>query len=337
MYSSKITLRKALRLFSSVDPSSGGELDMKQYIGMIEVLGEGGELQPLHWNPKHLVDGRAILVVDEKEAVIWVWLGHGTSLIQRTTTLRQARFIMRNGIHVEGVGFGTKCTTFIEVSGNLKTAKAAPLRKLLEDYPKEADFLIVVEETEEISTFDETFQDRVEGFEQAIMPEPIRQATPVRRRMLTYEEQLATKVLFAVADCYGQATMNPIGPNEFQVAVLRLQLRFILEGDNILFTEIRAASQTDIDAFSRCFGQQPQLTADGQQTIMPSITDVEAPSKEAGEEPFSVVDSMRKQLSELTSTGEPENLKEKEEAKKTPSSGDEENEEGGSSDFEFFS
>jgi hypothetical protein len=152
---------------------------MKQYVGMIEVLGEGGELQPLHWNPSHLVDGRAILIVDETEAIIWVWLGRGTSMLQRSTALRQARFIMKNGIHVNDVHFGTKCTNFIEVPGDLNNPKAALLKKCLETNQKTSDFLVVIEEENQISTFDEVFQDRVEAVEQTIVPEPTRRGRTI--------------------------------------------------------------------------------------------------------------------------------------------------------------
>lgn len=311
---------------------------MKQYIGMIEVLGEGGELQPLHWNPGHLVDGRAILIVDEAEAIIWVWLGRGTSMLQRTTALRQARFIMKNGIHVNDIHFGTKCTNFLEVPGDLKNPKAALLHKLLETNQKTSDFLVVIEEETQISTFDEVFQERVEAVEQTIVPEPTRRVRPIRRRILTYEEQLASKVFFAVTDCYGQAAISPLGPNEFQVSVLRLQLRFFCQGDEILFSEIRAATQDDIDAFARCFGQQPQLVAEGQQIIMETSPGGEpVPANE--EKSVSVVDSLREQLSQLAKTSPPE-----EEAQDKESVEEEDNEEdtrdteekGGSSDFELF-
>jgi hypothetical protein len=307
------------------------QLKMKQYIGMIEVLGEGGELQPLHWNPSHLVQGRSILVVDEPEAIVWVWLGQGTSMLQRTTALRQARFIMKNGIHVEEIHFGTKCTNFIEIPGDLKSSKASLLKKLLETHAKTSDYLVVVEEEAPISTFDDLIQDRVEVFEQAIVPEPTRQVTRARRRILTYEEQLATKVLFAVSDCYGQATMIPIGPSEFQVSVLRLQLRFICQGDEILFTAIHATAPEDLEAFTRCFGQVPQLTADGQQTVgtapdaAPEVVDVT--------EQESVFESMREQLSQLTN--EPGSPEEGEVAQDKTES--EEEKKGGSTDFELFS
>ncbi|MDO8056526.1 MAG: hypothetical protein Q6361_06660 [Candidatus Hermodarchaeota archaeon] len=278
---------------------------MKQYIGMIEVLGEGGELQPLHWNPNHLIDGRAILIVDESEAIVWVWLGRGTTMLQRSNALRQARFIMRNGIHVEGTHIGTKCTNFIEIPGNLGNERASLLRKLVEANHKTSDFLVVIKDEQVISTFEEAFQDRVEAVEQTIIPQPILKPKTVRRRILTYEEQLATKVLFAVTDCYGQATMIPLGPSEFQVSVLRLQLRFICQGDDILFTEIHAADQEDVDAFARCFGQQPQLTGDGQWfTISPEVVG-EAPRAKS-QESVSVVDSMRKQLSEIGTRPKPE-------------------------------
>ncbi len=315
---------------------------MKQYIGMIEVLGEGGELQPLHWNPRHLVDGRAILIIDEAEAIIWVWLGRETSMLQRTTALRQARFIMKNGIHVNDIHFGTKCTNFIEVPGDLKNPKAALLKKLLETNQKTSDFLVVIEEENQISTFDEVFQERVEAVEQTIAPQPTRQVRPIRRRILTYEEQLASKVFFAVTDCYGQAAISPIGPNEFQVSVLRLQLRFFCQGDEILFSEIRAATQDDIDAFTRCFGQPPQLVAEGQQIIMETSPGGEpAPANE--EKAVSVVDSLREQLSQLAKTSPPEK-EPKEEAQEKESKDEKNNEEdtgdteekGGSSDFELF-
>ncbi len=280
---------------------------MKQYIGMIEVLGEGGELQPLFWNPSHLVDGRAILIVNEAEGQIWIWLGRGISMIQRTTALRQARFIMRNGIHIGDLSFGTKCTDFIEVLGDLNTSKASPLKSLLKEHPKEDTYLLVIEQESEISTFDDEFQSKVDAIEHTISPEPVRQPVQTRRRILSYEEQLASKVLFAVTDCYGQATLTPLGPNLFEVAVLRLQLRFYCHGESILFTLIRAASQDDIDGFIRCYGQQPQLSADGQQyidstlseaAISTSSTSAEA-SRDSSGDSMSVFDRMRKQLSEL--------------------------------------
>ncbi len=302
---------------------------------MIEILGEGGEMQPLHWNPNHLVDGRAILIVDEAEGIVWVWLGRGTSMLQRTTALRQARFIMKNGTHVDEIHYGTKCTTFIEVPGDLQNPKASLLQKLLETHEKTSDFLVVIDEEAPISTFEETFQEKVEVIEQTIVPEPVRKATPVRRRILTYEEQLASKVLFAVADCYGQANMIPVGPNEFQVTVLRLQLRFFCHGEAILFSEIRAVAQEDIDAFVRCFGQQPQLTAEGQLIVTsPGSIAESAPSEES--KPASVVDSMREQLSQITQN--PQNEEDEvtlEENEEEPP--EEEEEKGGSSDFELFS
>jgi hypothetical protein len=212
---------------------------------------------------------------------------------------------MRNGIHVEGTHIGTKCTNFIEIPGNLQDGKASLLRKLMESNHKTSDFLIVIKDEPAVSTFEEAFQERVEAVEQTIVPQPIMQPRTVRRRILTYEEQLASKVLFAVADCYGQATMIPLGPSEFQVSVLRLQLRFICQGEAILFTEIHAADQEDVDAFARCFGQQPQLTGDGQQyTISPEA--VSGAPRARGQESVSVVDSMRKQLSELGGGPKPE-------------------------------
>ncbi|MFX1402851.1 MAG: hypothetical protein ACFE9D_00075 [Promethearchaeota archaeon] len=309
---------------------------MKQYIGMIEVLGEGGEMQPLHWNPKHLVDGRSILIVDETEGIVWVWLGRGTTMLQRTTALRQARFIMKNGTHVGDTHFGTKCTTFIEVPGNLNSPKVALLNKLLEKHPKASDYLVVTKEEVEISTFEESFQDKVEVIEQTIVPEPIRQVTPIRRRILTYEEQLATKVLFAVSDCYGQATMNPIGPSEFQVSVLRLQLRFICQGDAILFSEIRGATQEDIDAFARCFGQQPQLTSGGQ-IYVASTLQIAEPTTSTDEKPASVVDSMREQLSQISQQPKEDNKQDAEPTSvKKEEPEEEEDEKGGSSEFDLF-
>ncbi|MFX1581946.1 MAG: hypothetical protein ACFFCJ_06965 [Promethearchaeota archaeon] len=308
---------------------------MKQYLGMIEILGEGGEMQPLHWNPKHLVDGRAILIVDEAEGIVWVWLGRGTSMLQRTTALRQARFIMKNGTHVDEIHYGTKCTTFIEVPGDLQNPKTSLLQKLLETHQKTSDFLVVIDEEAPISTFEETFQEKVEVIEQTIVPEPVRKATPIRRRILTYEEQLASKVLFAVADCYGQANMIPVGPNEFQVSVLRLQLRFFCQGEAILFSEIRAAAQEDINAFVRCFGQQPQLTAEGQLIVTsPGPISESAPSEDS--KPVSVVESMREQLSQITQN--PQNEEDEatlEENEEEAPEGEEEK--GGSSDFELFS
>ncbi|MFX1564856.1 MAG: hypothetical protein ACFFCH_02575 [Promethearchaeota archaeon] len=307
---------------------------MKQYLGMIEILGEGGEMQPLHWNPNHLVDARAILIVDEAEGIVWVWLGRGTSMLQRTIALRQARFIMKNGTHVNETHYGTKCTTFIEVPGDLKNPKASLLQKLLETHQKTADFLVVIEEEEPISTFEETFQDKVEVIEQTIVPEPVRKVTPIRRRILTYEEQLASKVLFAVTDCYGQANLSPIGPNEFQVSVLRLQLRFFCQGEAILFSEIRAASQEDIDAFVRCFGQQPQLTAEAQLIVAsPGLTSEAAPVEDSKQ--GSVVESMREQLSQLSHN--PQNEEEKAALEENEEKAEKEEEKGGSTDFELFS
>jgi hypothetical protein len=305
---------------------------MKQYIGMIEVLGEGGELQPLHWNPSHLVDGRAILIVDEAEAIVWVWLGRGTTMLQRSNALRQARFIMRNGIHVEDTHIGTKCTNFIEIPGNLQDGKASLLRKLLESNHKTSDFLIVIRDETAVTTFEEAFQERVNAVEQTIAPQPILQPKTVRRRILTYEEQLASKVLFAVTDCYGQATMVPLGPSEFQVSVMRLQLRFICQGDEILFTEIHAADQEDIEAFARCFGQQPQLTGDGQQfTISPDAV-TEAP-RARSQQSESVVDSMRKQLFEIGTRPKSEE-EEPEPTKDSDNDNDENNEENSNDEKE---
>jgi hypothetical protein len=127
--------------------------------------------------------------------------------------------------------------------------------------------------------------------------------------------------------------MNPIGPSEFQVSVLRLQLRFVCQGDAILFTEIRAATQEDIDAFSRCFGQQPQLTSDGQMVVASASISPE-PSALTEEQSVSVVDSMREQLSQISQQPEKEKTdkpKDKEEAKKAV-----EEQKGGSSEFELF-
>jgi hypothetical protein len=303
---------------------------------MIEILGEGGEMQPLHWNPKHLVDGRSILIVDETEGIIWVWLGQGTSMLQRTTALRQARFIMKNGTRVGDTHFGTKCTNFIEVPGDLKNPKASLLRILLETHPKTSDYLVVIQEEEKISTFEEAFQDKIQVIEQTIVPEPIRQVTPIRRRILTYEEQLATKVLYAVTDCYGQATINPLSPTEFQVSVLRLSMRFFCQGEAILFSEIRAAAQEDIDAFTRCFGQQPQLAADGQIYVASTPLPIDqTPSME--QKPVSVVDSMREQLSQISqnTTKEKEHSREPEEEESEEA--EEEDPPGGSSEFDLFS
>jgi hypothetical protein len=156
------------------------------------------------------------------------------------------------------------------------------------------------------------------------------------------EEQLASKVLFAVTDCYGQAAMSPVGPNEFQVSVLRLQLRFFCQGDEIIFSEIRAASQDDVDAFARCFGQQPQLAAEGQQILIGTLPGGEPiPANE--EKAVSVVDSLREQLFQLSKTTSPEEEPNAEEAQEQQPREEENNEDtknkeekGGSSDFELF-
>ena len=308
---------------------------MKQYIAMIEILGEGGEMLPLHWNPKHLVDGRSILIVDETEGIVWVWLGQGTSMLQRTTALRQARFIMKNGTRIEETHFGTKCTNFIEIPGSLANPKAALLKKLLETHPKTSDFLVVTQEEDMVSTFEESFQDKVDVIEQTIIPEPIRKVTPVRRRILTYEEQLATKVLFAVSDCYGQATMNPIGPNEFVVSVLRLQMRFFCQGDAILFSEIRATAQEDLDAFTRCFGQQPELTSDGQIFVSSTLLASE-PATSTNDKPASVVESMREQLSQISQNTPEQDEEEPDDNEEEEPDEEEEDKKSGSSDFDLF-
>jgi hypothetical protein len=242
---------------------------------------------------------------------------------------------MKNGTHVDEIQFGTKCTNFIEVPGDLKSPKASLLKKLLTDYPKTSDFLVVVEEDEVISTFEESFQEKVEVIEQTIVPEPIRRVTPIRRRILTYEEQLATKVLFAVADCYGQATMNPIGPNEFQVSVLRLQMRFFCQGDAILFSEIRAVAQEDIEAFSRCYGQQPQLTSDGQLYVASTLTTSDS-TVSTDEKPVSVVDSMREQLSQISQNTPKEKESATKPKQKKEAEESEEEKPSGSSEFDLF-
>lgn len=275
---------------------------MKKYLGMVEVLGAGGELQPLLWDPNHLVAGRAILIIDEGEARIWVWLGEGTTIIQRTTALRQARFIMVNGFHIEKIQVGTKCTEFIEVQGSLDEPNAKPLLKLLKEHSKTAEYLVIVKEEEVVPPVDKSFQKRVEAIAQTITPEPIRQPPPVRRRMLSYEEQLASKVLFAVSDCYGYATMKPLGPNKFEVSTSRLNVRFHCEGDAILFSLILAASQDDIDSFIRCFGKPPQLDATGQQIVDTSLGEVTVTEEQ--EESMSLAEKMRKQISELKGSTE---------------------------------
>lgn len=278
---------------------------------MIEVLGEGGELVPLLWNPSHLVDGRAILVIDENEARLWVWLGRGTTIVQRTTALRQARFIMRNGIQVGDRHVGAKCTEFVEVLGSLNQPSAAPLVGLLKKYPKSSDYLIGIEKEESFTTLEEGFQRRAEVVRQTIAPEPMIQAPKVRRRILSYQEQLACKVLFAVTDLYGQAALVPIGPSEFEVSASRLLLRFTCQGDEIYFSQVRAATQDDVDGFARCFGQQPQLAPAGDQVVDPNLQGTESapnPPVEQPEapKPASVVDAMRKQLSQLGSSARDE-------------------------------
>lgn len=244
---------------------------MRKYLTMLEVLGEGGDLQPLPWNPNHLLDGRVILIIDEPEARIWVWLGRGTTMVQRATALRQARYILRNGITVENTTVGSKCTEFIEVPGSLDTEVAEPLRRLLEEHPKSSQILIGVGGEEPAPAVDESFQKTIKVFEQAIIPEPLPRPVRVRRRLLSYEEQLACKVLFAATDVYGKATLRPISPNEFEVTTPRLHLLFQCQGDNIIFSLVRAAAPEDIESFSKAYGQQPQLAAYGQQLIDPNL------------------------------------------------------------------
>jgi hypothetical protein len=199
---------------------------------------------------------------------------------------------------------GAKCTEFVEVLGSLNQPNAAPLVELLKKYPKSSDYLTGIEKEETFTTLEEGFQRRSEVVRQTIAPEPMIQAPKVRRRILSYQEQLACKVLFAVTDLYGQATLMPVGPSEFEVAANRLLLRFYCQGDEIYFSHVRAAAQDDVDAFARCFGQQPQLTPTGDQVIDPNLQGTESAPKPASEEPeppkpVSVVDVMRKQLSQL--------------------------------------
>ncbi len=292
---------------------------MKRYAAMVEVLGEGGELQPLLWNPNHLVDGRAILIVDEGEGKIWVWLGEDTTIVQRTTALRQARFIMVNGFRIENILVGTKCTEFIEISKSLDEPIARPLQKLLKEHSKASEYLVVVKEEESVSTFDTSFQKRVDAISHTIAPEPLRQKPTVRRRMLSYEEQLASKVIFAVSDCYGHAIIKPLGPKQFEVSTSRLNLRFHCDGDSILFSLILAATQDDIDSFAKCFGQIPQLDATGQQIVDSSLAGMTATEKqeeeqqeEKQEETLSLTEKMRRQLSELGESKEDKNTESEE-------------------------
>ncbi|MFX1562699.1 MAG: hypothetical protein ACFFDP_05280 [Promethearchaeota archaeon] len=313
---------------------------MKKYLAMIEVLGEGGELQPLLWDPNHLVAGRAILIVDEKEGRIWVWLGEGTTIIQRTTALRQTRFIMVNGFSIENVLVGTKCTNFIEISGNLDESIANALRKLLKEYSKTSQYLIVVEEEEKTPVADDAFQRRVDAIAHTITPEPIRQPPPIKRRMLSYEEQLASKVLFAVSDCYGYAIMKPLGPNRFEVSTRRLNARFHCDGDAILFSLILAAAQDDIDSFTNCYGQPPQFDATGQQIIDPSLGGVTVTREpEEEKEPMSLTEKMRRQLHELserTVKEEKEELEESEEPEISEESSSKEEDDEEARDEEFY-
>ena len=280
---------------------------MKGYLALIEVA-ESGELEPLSWDPDHLMDGRVILVIDEPQARIWVWLGLATSVVQRTTALRQTRFILRNGFKINDITIGARCEEFIEVTGESTDTRIDELRQLFKTHPKEDALFITVgkEETPE-SVIAEAFQKRLETFDEAIAPDSSTRSIRAKsirttRRLLSYEEQLAGKVLFAAADVYGEATIIPKGPNEFQIRTPQLLLHFFCQDDNILFSLFQAASPGDAEKFIKAFGQNPIILENGIYRIDSSSPPKSTPQPDAPRTPsaaaVSVTDKMRKQLSE---------------------------------------
>ncbi len=278
---------------------------MKGYLALIEVA-ESGELEPLSWDPDHLMDGRVVLVIDEPRAKIWVWLGLATNVVQRTTALRQTRFILRNGFKIEDITVGARCTEFIEVTGESTDTRIGELRQLLKAHPKEDAFFITVgkEEEKTESIIAEAFQKRLETFGEAITPDSstrsIRaKAIRATRRLLSYEEQLAGKVLFSAADVYGEATITPRGPDEFTVRTPQLLLHFFCRNDDILFSLFQACTPEDAEKFIQVFGQKPIILENGEYRIDSSFgTEPKTEDSPPPAEPVSVTDKMRKQLSE---------------------------------------
>ncbi len=318
---------------------------MKRYLALIEVA-ESGELQPLSWDPDHLMDGRVVLVIDEPEARIWVWLGLATNIVQRTTAIRQARFILCNGFKIQDFTIGARCTEFIEVSGESTDSRISELHHLFKTYPKvDALFVSVGKEVETPeSTIAEAFQKRLETFDEAFTPDPSTRSIRAKsiratRRLLSYEEQLAGKVLFAASDVYGEATITPQGPSEFKVRTPRLLLHFFCQNDDIVFSLFQAAAPEDAERFIQVFGQQPKILENGEYRIdssfgnEPTTEDIPPPA-----EPVSVTDKMRKQLSQ-TLGDDPALLDQlAESAEETPSELEEEKEEADESgdDYDLF-
>ncbi|MFX1476177.1 MAG: hypothetical protein ACFFCO_11960 [Promethearchaeota archaeon] len=281
---------------------------MKGYLALIEVA-ESGELQSLSWDPDHLMDGRVILVIDEPKKRIWVWLGRATSVVQRTTALRQTRFILRNGFKIQDITVGAKCTEFVEVTGESTDSRIGELRELFKAHPKEdALFISIGVEAKPEAAIAEAFQKRLESFDAAIALDPSSRSIRAKsirttRRLLSYEEQLAGKVLFAAVDVCDEASITSRGPSEFIVRTSRLLLHFFCQSDDILFSLFQAATTEDAEQFIQAFGQQPIILENGEYRIDPSfVTEPkteEPPSPAATPvEPVSVTDKMRKQLSE---------------------------------------
>jgi hypothetical protein len=321
---------------------------MKGYLALIEVA-ESGELQSLSWDPEHLMDGRVILVIDEPKERIWVWLGRATSVVQRTTALRQTRFILRNGFKIQDITVGAKCTEFVEVTGESTDSRIGELHELFKAHPKvDALFISIGVEAKPEAAIAEAFRKRLETFGEAIAPDPSSgtiRAKSVRttRRLLSYEEQLAGKVLFAASDVYGEASITPKGPGEFVVKTPRLLLHFFCRNDDILFSLFQAAAPEDAERFIQAFGQQPKILEDGEYRVDPSLgmapkTEDTPPPAAAPVETPSVTDKMRKQLSE-TLGEDPAVLDRPDESPEpTPTKPEEEKEEASESgdDYELF-
>ncbi len=276
---------------------------MTKYLALIEVA-ESGELEPLSWDPDHLMDGRVVLVIDEPQARIWVWLGLATNVVQRTTALRQTRFILRNGFKIKDITIGARCTEFIEVTGESTDTRISELHQLFKTHPKEDALFVAVgkEEAKPDSSIAEAFQKRLETFDEAITPDSHSiHARTIRatRRLLSYEEQLAGKVLFAAADVYGEATITPHGPSGFRVRTPQLLLHFYCQNDDILFSLFQAATTEDAEKFIQAFGQQPIILENGEYRIDSAFsTEPKTEAVPPPSEPVSVTDKMRKQLGE---------------------------------------
>jgi len=117
-------------------------------------LDESGESSPIHFSEENLKGESVVIIIDEQNEVVWLWIGQQISFIRKRAASRIANSIKRFGYEIQNilVGKGIKTLEIIEESllgepdirekfeqlKGLFKSKSSPVNKFLVSFGEKA-------------------------------------------------------------------------------------------------------------------------------------------------------------------------------------------------------